>query len=79
MAKTETITIRVSATDKRLISNLAWASRMSVAELLTHLAYKEMDYMEKNNLLPRDLTLMDLEYDLKQKSKKELREITGRK
>ena len=36
--KTETLTIRITAADKKLISDLAWIRRISMAELIVSLA-----------------------------------------
>lgn len=63
MPKTETITIRVSPEDKRLISNLAWAKRKSVADLLTTLAAGEMLRMREAGSLPVPESVMNEDYE----------------
>lgn len=69
MPKTETITIRVSAADKRLISNLAWIKRKSVSDLLTLLAIGEMVRMREAGLLPISEEQMNADYDFAKRYK----------
>ncbi len=38
--KTSTLTIRISPEDKKIISDLAWKNRMSMAEFLLYLVRK---------------------------------------
>ncbi len=38
--KTSTLTIRISPEDKKIISDLAWKNRMSMAEFLLYLVKK---------------------------------------
>lgn len=70
MPKTETITIRVSPEDKRLISNLAWVQRISVSDALTFLARQEMRKLKESGYpMPSEET-MNLMYKGKVKGDK---------
>lgn len=62
MKKTETITIRVTPADKKLISNLAWVQRLSVSDELIFLARQEMRKLKESGYpMPSD-DIMDMMY-----------------
>lgn len=47
--KTETLTIRLTPEDKKLISDLAWMRRQSMAELIIQMAREQPEVEKEDN------------------------------
>lgn len=52
MPKTETLTIRISNLDKRLLADLAWVRRKSMADLIVELLYSAPEITTGPDYLP---------------------------